>query len=253
MKISVITVTYNCASVVNDCLYSVLNQSYSNVDHLVIDGASSDGTISILKAHSKHLEVLLSEADRGIFDAMNKGIKFAKGDVIGFLNSDDFYAHKNVLTKVAKVFTDDTSIDACFADLIYTDKIDTSHEMRYWQSNNFSPGAFSTGWSPPHPTFYVRRSVYERFGGFDLSYGLAADVELMMRFLELHKLRVKYIPDVWVKMRMGGASNSNWLNVLVQNQQILRALKNHKLSFNPFLFFAHKLWSRCLQFVRKPS
>ena len=184
---------------------------------------------------------------------MNKGIAHASGDIVGFLNADDFYAHDGVLNAVAQCFAEDPVLDACYSDLIYVDQLDTSRTVRYWQTNPFEAGSFSRGWCPPHPTFFVRRSVYERLGGFDLSYGIAADVELMMRFLEVHKLRVKYVPDVWVKMRMGGTTNKNWRNVWNQNQEVLRALKSHGLSANPLRFFTHKLWSRGLQFVRRPT
>jgi len=253
MQISVITVTFNCASVIQDCISSVAGQTHSDIEHIVIDGKSTDGTVEILKEHMDSLAVLVSEPDNGIYDAMNKGIAFASGDIIGFLNADDFYAHDRVLEVVAKCFIGDPMLDVCYADLMYVDQFDLTHTVRYWQSNSFVPGSFSCGWCPPHPTFFVRRSVYERFGGFDLSYRIAADVELMMRLLEVHKLRVKYVPDVWVKMRMGGTTNKNWRNVWAQNQEVLRALKSHELSANPLHFFAHKLWSRGLQFVRRPS
>lgn len=253
MKISIITVTYNCGHVLDNCLNSVATQSFNSVEHIVIDGASNDGTLDVLQAHRSHLAVLVSESDAGIYDAMNKGIALASGDIVGFLNSDDFYAHEKVLETVAQCFAVDPMIDACYADLMYVDQLDTARCVRYWQSNSFVSGSFSRGWCQPHPTFFVRRSVYERFGGFDLSYRIAADVDLMMRFLEVHKLRVKYVPDLWVKMRMGGTTNKNWRNVWVQNQEVLRALKSHKLSAKPLSFFAHKLWSRGLQFVRRPT
>jgi glycosyltransferase involved in cell wall biosynthesis len=253
MKISVITVTYNCSLVVGTCLASVESQSFRDVEHIVIDGVSTDGTLKVLQAHRLQLSKLVSESDAGIYDAMNKGIANASGDIVGFLNADDFYAHDRVLESVVKYFADDPELDACYSDLMYVDQLDTARIVRYWQSNAFVPGSFSRGWCPPHPTFFVRRSVYERFGGFDLSYRIAADVELMMRFLEMHKLRVKYVPDVWVKMRMGGITNKNWCNVWAQNQEVLRALKGYRLSANFLRFFANKLWSRGLQFVRRPT
>lgn len=253
MKISIVTVTYNCGSVVEGCLTSVLSQSHRAIEHIVIDGASKDGTLDFLQSEREHLAVLVSEQDNGIYDAMNKGIKHATGDVIGFLNSDDFYASDAVLSRVAEIFEQDLSLDACCADLIYTDQIDTSRTIRYWQSNNFVPGAFSKGWCPPHPTFFVRRSVYERFGSFDLNYRIASDVELMMRFLEVHKVRVRYVPEVWVRMRMGGTTNKSLKNIWVQNQEVLRALRSHGFPANPFLFFGHKLLSRGKQFFRRPS
>ena len=252
-KITVITVTYNSASFVSDCLASVADQKNIIVEHVVIDGFSSDGTLGLLQKRRDSLAVLVIEPDDGIYDAMNKGIKLAKGDIIGFLNSDDFYASSDVLSRVAEVFEQDPSLDACYADLIYTNQVDTSRTVRFWESCDFVPGAFSQGWCPPHPTFFVRRSVYERFGGFDLNYRIASDVELMMRFLEVHKIRVRYVPEVWVKMRMGGTTNKNLKNIWVQNQEVLRALRSHGLPANPMWFFGHKLLSRSKQFFRRPS
>jgi glycosyltransferase involved in cell wall biosynthesis len=253
LKISIVTVTYNCASFVDDCLVSVATQSYKNIEHVVVDGSSTDGTLVLLRARSDQLSALLSEPDAGIYDAMNKGLRVATGEVIGFLNADDFYANKDVLTKVANVFAEDPLIDACYSDLVYVDKVDTSRAIRYWQSSDFVTGAFAKVWCPPHPTFFVRRSVYERFGGFDLTYRIAADVELMMRFLEVHKIRVRYVPEVWVKMRMGGTTNKSLKNIWVQNQEVLRALRGHELPANPIWFFGHKLLSRGMQFLKRPS
>lgn len=253
MKISIVTVTYNCKSVVKDCLASVREQSYPGVEHVVIDGASTDGTLALLQAHRESLAVIDSEPDDGIYDAMNKGIKRAQGDVIGFLNSDDFYASNAVLSKVAELFEEDPSLEACYADLVYTDQMDTSRTVRYWRSNDFVPGSFSMGWCPPHPTFFVRRSVYERFGGFDLNYRIASDVELMMRFLEVRRVRVRYVPEVWVKMRMGGVSNKNLKNIFELNQEILRALRHHGLPATLAKFFGYKLLSRSMQFLQRPS
>ena len=253
MKISVITATYNCVSVVADCLASIAVQTHDDVEHLVIDGASTDDTLAVLQAHRDGIAVLVSEPDSGIYDAMNKGIKLAKGDIIGFLNSDDFYASDNVLSRVAEVFEQNPSLDACYADLIYTDQLDTSHTVRFWESSDFVPGAFSQGWCPPHPTFFVRRSVYEQFGRFNLDYRIASDVELMMRFLEVHKIRVRYVHEVWVKMRLGGTTNKSLKNIWVQNQEVLHALRSHGLAANSIQFYGHKLLSRGKQFFQRPS
>jgi glycosyltransferase involved in cell wall biosynthesis len=253
MKISIITVTYNCALVVEDCLASVAEQSYKNVEHIIVDGASTDGTFDVLQTHRSQLAMLVSEPDVGIYDAMNKGLAFASGDIVGFLNADDYYAHDRVLENVVQNFADDHKLDACYSDLMYVDQSDVSRIVRYWQSNSFVTNSFSSGWCPPHPTFFVRRAVYERFGGFDLTYRIAADVELMTRFLEVRKVNAKYIPEVWVKMRMGGTTNKNLRNIWVQNQDVLRALKRHGLPRNPLRFFVYKIWSRVLQFIRRPT
>ena len=211
-----------------------------------------DETVKIAQAHSRAFTRIISEPDKGIYDAMNNGLACAAGEIIGFLNADDLYAHDKVLASVAEFFEDDPTLDACYADLMYVERFDTSRMVRYWQSNGFVSGAFSRGWCPPHPTFFVRRSIYKQFGGFDLSYCIAADVELMMRFLEVHQIRVKHLSDVWVKMRMGGTTNKSLQNVWLQNREVIRALKSHCLPANPLRFFANKLWSRWNQFVQRP-
>jgi len=250
MKVSIITVTFNCISVINDCLESIKAQEYKDIEHIVVDGASTDKTLSLLNAKRDQIQVLISEKDKGIYDAMNKGINLAKGDIIGFLNSDDIYASNNVLSKVASLFNNNPMLDACYADLVYTNKFDTSKNIRYWKSNKFIPGSFSKGWCPPHPTFFVRRAVYERLGIFNLNYSISADVELMMRFIEVNKINICYVPEVWVKMRMGGLSNSNFKNIFKQNLEVLNALNKHDRPKNFFMFFIYKFFSRLKQFFK---
>jgi glycosyltransferase involved in cell wall biosynthesis len=253
MKISIITVTLNSASVINHCLDSVQHQKHDDIEHIIIDGASTDGTLLLLESKREQFKVLISEPDKSIYDAMNKGIKVATGDIIGFLNSDDFYASNNVLSGVANIFKDNPFLDACYADLIYIDSYDTSKNIRYWQSSKFVSGLFAKGWCPPHPTFFVRRSVYQRFGNFDLNYRIASDIELMMRFLEVQKINSRYIPELWIKMRLGGTTNKNFKNIVMQNKEVLHALKSHNLSVNWISFFIHKIINRVLQFLKKPN
>ena len=252
MKISIITVTYNNVSVINDCLDSVKLQNYNNIEHIIIDGGSTDGTLQYLQSKRAEFKTLISEPDNGIYDAMNKGIKYSTGDIVGFLNSDDFYANNNVIIKVVKEFEDNTKIEACYADLIYVDQLDTSKTVRYVKSSKFKEGLFSKGWCPPHPTFFVRRSVYERFGKFDLKYRIASDVDLMMRFLEKHKIKSQYIPEVWVKMRIGGTNNKNLKNIFLQNKEILNSFNNNNLRVNWLKFLIYKVVSRTLQFFKRP-
>jgi glycosyltransferase involved in cell wall biosynthesis len=253
MKMSIITVTHNSVLTLNDCITSVRNQKYNDIEHIIIDGASKDGTLSLLNSKSEGFAAVISEPDKGIYDAMNKGIDIAKGDIIGFLNSDDFYVNNKVISKVAKEFERNPFLDACYADLIYVDQINTSKTIRYIKSSVFKPGLFSKGWCPPHPTFFVRRSVYERLDKFDLNYRLASDLDLMMRFLEKHKIKSKYIPEVWVKMRMGGASNKNFKNIWLQNKEIIHSFNKNNLSVNLLKFFIHKIISRTLQLFKRPS
>ena len=251
MKISIITATYNSASVINDCLDSVKSQKYDDIEHIVIDGASTDETLLLLQSRREQLSAFISEPDKGIYDAMNKGIKIASGDIIGFLNSDDFYSNDEVILKVVREFEKDPDLDICYADLIYVDRINTSKTVRYFKSSEFKKGLFAKGWSPPHPTFFVRQSVYKQFGNFDLNYSLASDVDLMMRFLEKHKTKYLYIPEVFVKMRMGGVSNKNLKNIWLQNQEILDSFKKNGLSVNLISFFIYKIISRFIQYIKK--
>ncbi len=251
MKISVITVTFNSASVIQDCLTSVRMQQYKNIEHIIIDGKSNDGTLSILESQRNHFAALISEPDKGIYDAMNKGINIATGDIIGFLNSDDFYADKNVLSKVANIFADNPSIEACYSDLIYVDKLTASKTVRYIKSRKFKSGLFLKGWCPPHPTFFVRRSNFERYGNFNLDYKIASDVDLMIRFLEVKKIQCLYVPEIWVKMRMGGTTNKNLKNIFLQNYEIILSLKKYNLSVNLINFLINKIISRTKQYLKK--
>ena len=251
MKISIITVVWNNVKTIKDTIDSVLSQTYKNIEYIVIDGGSTDGTLSVLESRRDQLSALVSEPDEGIYDAMNKGIKLAKGDVIGFLNSDDFYLNDKVISKVAKEFERDISLDASYANLIYVDQTNTSKIIRYFKTGELKQGLFLKGWCPAHPTFFVRRSVYERNGNFDLNYHFASDVELMMRFLEIHKIKSLYIPEVMVKMRMGGVSNRNLKNIWLANKEIINSFHKNGLQVNSITFFIYKIISRFKQYIKR--
>ncbi len=213
LKITVITVAYNAARTIAETICSVAEQDYSDVEHIVIDGASPDGTAEVVRQTPGRVTRLLSEPDRGVYDAMNKGIAMATGDVIGFLNADDMYAHSGVLSRVAEALSN-PDVDACYADLVYVDPKDLRKIVRYWKSRPYEYGLFEKGWMPAHPTFFVRRSVYERLGGFDLEYKLQSDFELTMRFMHVHKIRSVYVSEIWVRMRTGGLSNNSLRGIL---------------------------------------
>lgn len=252
LKISIITVCYNSAKTIQETLQSVTGQDYPHLEYIIIDGASTDGTLEIIRAFGNKVQKLISEPDKGIYDAMNKGIAYASGDVIGLLNADDLYAHSNVLTQVAQAFNDDT-LDACYSDLIYFSPQAQNKVLRYWRGSAFRPGLFAKGWCPAHPTFFVRRSVYDRFGVFDIGFRGGNDVELMMRFLEKHHITTRYIPEVWVRMRAGGVSNNSIKGIIRQNQQILQAAKKLDIAISPFGFICHKILSRLTQWIVKPK
>ena len=247
MKISVITVAYNSAKTIADTLDAVAMQTHTDIEHLVIDGASKDGTVEMVRSHINPHIRLISEPDKGIYDAMNKGLAQATGEVVGFLNSDDFYADAEVLAKIASAFQD-PAVDACYADLVYVTQ-DNSRVVRYWKSKPFAKGDFAKGWSPAHPTFYVRRSAVVRLGVFDLSYKLAADVDFMMRYLESGNLKSRYIPEMFVHMRTGGVSNQSWRNRIQVNREIFQALKMNNVAFSRSVFLITKLLVRLKQFA----
>lgn len=251
MKISIVTVTWNSARTVGDTLASVNAQTHPDVEHIVVDGGSTDDTLAVVRGEGRRVARLVSEPDQGIYDAMNKGLRLATGEVVGLLNSDDFLASPRVLSAIAAAF-DDTEVDAVYGDLCYVRQEDTSQVVRYWRSSPFRPGAFARGWSPPHPTLYIRRALYERFGGFDLAYSLAADLELMARYFEVHHIRTRHLPEVFVRMRLGGATNKSVANIVRGNREIWRALHRHGLAGSMAGFFVGKLWSRGRQFLSRP-
>jgi glycosyltransferase involved in cell wall biosynthesis len=240
MKISVVTVALNAQKTLATALESVASQTYSPVEHLLIDGGSMDGTLSIAHQHGTHLATCISEPDRGIYDAMNKGAQHSSGDVLAFLNADDFYSSHHVLEKVAQVFQD-KSVMACYGDLQYVDQKDPDLILRYWQAGPFTLGKFASGWAPPHPSFFVRRSVFFEAGGFNLRYKLAADNANMMKILECMKINSSYIPEVLVKMRTGGATNRNIKNIIRGNLEILNALNENGIKTNIIGYLFNKI------------
>lgn len=247
MKISVVTVCFNGEATLYDAIQSVAGQDHQEHEHIVVDGASTDGTRDILSRNRHLLASVVSEPDRGIYDAMNKGVALSQGDVVGFLNADDVYAHPGVLSRIAEEFAD-KSIDACYADLVYVDTNDPGKVVRYWKSRPYVPGLFEGGWMPAHPTFYVRRSVYERFGAYDLRYRFAADFELTMRLMAVRRIKAVYVPETWVRMRAGGATNRNKLRT---NLEAYRAARRNGLQVTPF-FVLRKIASRLPQFFWLP-
>jgi glycosyltransferase involved in cell wall biosynthesis len=252
MKISVITVCFDSSAHIATALRSVDAQTYPDLEHIIVDGASRDDTLRIVESFPQPWRRVMSEPDDGIYDAMNKGILLAIGDVIGFINSDDFYASSDVLDRVAAAFEDPT-VDACYGDLCYVRQNDRTKVIRYWRSADFRSGAFRKGWVPPHPTLFLRRRVLDQYGAFDLNYRIAADFELMARLIEKHRIRTVYIPEVLVKMRLGGTTNRNWSNIVQQNREIWHALKAHRLQPNALSFLLGKIAIRCRQFLIRPS
>ena len=226
MKISIITSVYNNASTIEDAIKSVLSQTYTNIEYIVVDGASKDGTTEIIRKYENQISKFVSEKDKGIYDGLNKGVDLATGDVIAFLHSDDIYENENVIADVVKLF-ETTNTDSIYGDLVYVDKNDTNKIFRYWKSGEYTFKKLCNGWMPPHPTFFVKREFYEKYGKFDLSYGIAADYDFMLRMLGKYKITTAYLPKVLYKMRVGGASNRSIKNIIQKSQEDIKALKNN--------------------------
>ena len=235
MKTSVVTISYNSQELINKTLESVKAQTFKKFEHIIIDGKSTDKTLSIAKKFD-HISKIISEPDKGIYDAINKGIKKSTSEIIGFLNSDDTFYDKNSLHHIVDAF--DKDIDCVFGDLIYTDKNDKV--KRVWKGSAFKRGAFLKGWMPAHPTFYCRRSVYDKLGLYDDSFKIAGDFELMLRFLEKHNIRSKYIPRTLVNMKVGGASNNGLKSKLDILNEEFRAFDQNDISINKLSYIFHK-------------
>ena len=240
MKVSIITAVLNGAATLEDCLSSVRQQTHVDREHIIIDGGSTDRTLEIIKRNGDDIVRWVSEPDEGIYDAMNKGIALASGDVVGILNADDFYADAHVLSKVAAVF-DDVSIDSCYGDLEYVDPMDTHRVIRHWHAGQYNKHCFYWGWMPPHPTFFARRRIYEEQGPFNPSLGSAADYELMLRFLLKQMIRTFYIPAVLIKMRIGGKSNASLRNRIRANLMDRQAWRINGLTPYPWTLYCKPL------------
>jgi glycosyltransferase involved in cell wall biosynthesis len=248
IKISIITICFNSASTIEETIKSVIEQDYQNLEYIVVDGGSTDGTLDILKKYPEKISKVISEKDRGIYDAMNKGISIATGDLIGILNSDDVYAHESVLSKIAALY-DSEKPDAVYADLVYVSKDNLNHVIRNWKSGLYKTGLFLKGWMPPHPTFFVKKECYEKFGTYNISFRSAADYELMLRLIHKEKIKTAYLPETIIKMRAGGISNITFLNRLRANMEDRRAWKVNGLNPGTFTLLMKPL-SKVFQFVK---
>ena len=250
LKVSVITVCFNAAQTIKDTINSVLLQTYKNIEYIIIDGASKDATVSIVQSYGNKITKFVSEKDKGIYDAMNKGINLATGDIVAILNSDDFYASNTILTDIVKVFVDN-KVDAVYGDLDYVDQKDINKIVRRWRSSDFNPQAFKRGWAPPHPAFFVRREVYAKYGLFYDDFKIAADYEFMLRILYRYQLSAKHISKVLVMMRAGGVTNSNLSLTLLTQKEFYKAWKINNLKPNIFTLFTAKIFTKLKQLIIK--
>jgi glycosyltransferase len=227
LKITIITVAYNSAATIADTLRSVAAQTHPDIEHIVIDGASTDATLERVRAHGAHVSRLVSEADSGIYHAMNKGLALATGEMVGFLNADDMLADPRTIADIAHAA--ETEIDAVYGDLVYVMEESANTVVRYWRGGPFQPHSFRYGWMPPHPTLYVRRSALVLCGGFDVRLRIAADYEFMLRYLRSPGIRVAYLPKVLVRMRTGGASNRSLGALWTKSREDLSAMRQNEV------------------------
>ena len=232
MKVSIITVVYNNAQTIRDAIDSVLTQTYKDIEYIIIDGASTDGTIDIVKSYGDKITKFISEPDKGLYDAMNKGIALATGDIVGILNSDDFYIDEFVCEKVIKEF-EEKKVDSVYADLVFVKPENLDKTVRYYDSSKFSPSRFAYGWMLAHPTFFVKREIYEKYGVFRTDLKIAADFDILARFLYTHKISYHYMQEVLVKMRVGGVSTS-FSSIWINNLEALRVCQENNIKTNIF-------------------
>jgi len=234
MKISIITVCLQSVETIEDTIKTVLSQDYKDIEYIVVDGGSTDGTLDIINKYKKDIAKVISEPDNGIYDAMNKGMKLSTGNILATLNGDDLYAETTTVSRMAE-FIQHNALDAAYGDLIYVDRRDTGHVKRFWQPGRYKKGAFSHGWVIPHPTFFCRKEIFEKFGYFNDNLQIAADFELMLRLIERHRIKIGYLQKVIAKMSTGGKANI--LRGMIQgNKEIIKSFRLNNLRLSPWFF-----------------
>lgn len=250
MKISIITAAYEAASTIEDTIRSVLEQDYGDIEHIIVDGDSKDGTAEILDKYHGQVAQMISEPDEGVYDAMNKGIALASGDVIGFLNADDIFKSPGAVSRIARELAD-KAVDTVFGDIVIVDWDDPNRVHRYFRPKGFKPSHMPWGWMPPHPTFYAKRECFARAGTFDTSFKITADFDLILRFLKISGFSYAYVPQTLVQMRHGGISSGGFRSTLTINREFVRACRMNGVYSNPMM-----VWSRYIvkifELVAKP-
>ncbi|MFZ1678240.1 MAG: glycosyltransferase family 2 protein [Saprospiraceae bacterium] len=246
MKITVITPVYNGEATIGSCIDSVMSQSYADVEYIIMDAVSNDKTVSIVKAYTHENIKLISEKDLGLYDAINKGIENATGDIVCFLCADDMYTDRNVLKKIAEAFQTDATIDIIYADIIYVNRINTSKIDRYWKSSAFLPGLYRKGWLPPNTAFFIKKNSLLPHDKFNIRFKYAADYELNYRLLEKYRLKSVYLPEILVKMRSGGISNAGIKNIYKSLKDCYDVLLFHNVK-HPFIYIVNTMFYRLKQ------
>ncbi len=252
MKISIITPTYNSEDTILTNIESILNQDYNNWEQIIIDNISTDKTLELVKNKKNKKIKIISEKDFGIFDAINKGIEYSTGDIISILHSDDFYDNVDILSMLANNF-ERFDIDIIYGNLIYVKQNDIKSPLRFWKSQKFKKGLFYKGWSPPHPSFIIKKKIYEKFGKYKKDLGNSSDFEFMFRMLEINQCTSLYLDKTFVKMRYGGSSNKNFLSIFKQNLIILKILGIYNKPIKLSYFIVYKIYNRIMQFINRPK
>jgi glycosyltransferase involved in cell wall biosynthesis len=230
-KFSILTVSFNNVKTISDTINSVLSQTYPEIEYIIIDNSSTDGTFELVQSFGNEISKFISEPDKGIYDAINKGIRLASGDIVGIINSDDFFCNADVIQKVADAFND-TDVDAVFGDAQFVNPKNPSRIVRFYSSKKFTPGKFRFGFMPAHTSFYVKRDLFEKFGFYKTDYKIAADFELLTRFIYINHLRYKYLEIPFVSMRTGGVSNNSFMSNIILNKEIARACRENGIYTN---------------------
>jgi len=251
MKITIITVAYNSAGTIEDTIRSVLSQTHPDIEYIVVDGGSTDGTLAIVDKHRDKIARIVSESDDGMYDAINKGIALSTGDIVGILNSDDLYQDSGVISRVAEAFRKENT-DCVFGDLVQVRRNDTDRIIMYYPADGFKVSRFACGWMPPHPAFFVKKECYDKYGTFKTDYRIGADFDLVARFLWKYGLSYHYLPGVLVKMRVGGRSTSGLKSNLILNNEILRACRENGIPTNIFKIYS-KYLTKVSQLFRRPK
>lgn len=249
MKVSIITVCYNSAATIQDSIKSVLSQTYNNIEYIIVDGKSSDKTMNIVEQYKDCIATIISEPDKGIYDAMNKGITAATGDIVGILNSDDFYESNDAVEKIVAGFTENPATDIVFGDVVFVEPSNLNKIVRFYSSKKFRSSKLRFGWMPPHPATFIKNSVYKQYGNYNLSYKIASDYELFVRFLMVHELTFIRINDVIVRMRTGGLSTAGIKSSITLNTEIVKTCRNNGIYTNLFLVLL-KIPAKLLELIR---
>lgn len=248
MKVTVITATYNSSCTIVDTLKSLEQQSYADIEYIIVDGGSTDNTLDVVRRYCSRVSKIISGPDKGIYDALNKGIKAASGDIVGFLHSDDLFAYTDAVKDLVSNIQENSS-QAVYSDLAYVSKEDTTKTVRLWKSGEYNRNKLRNGWMPPHPTFYMKRELYQSLGLFNLGFKIAADYDSLLRYLWSNNISISYLPKVLIKMRVGGASNRSLANIYQKTCEDIQAMKNNNIFWPKALLI--KNLSKIPQFIRK--